>query len=252
MRLTLLGTGNAAGVPLYGCCCSFCQNVRNNPEKKRSPCSALLEVGSQRFLLDAGQTNLAEVYPSGSLDGIFLTHFHPDHVQGLFHLRWGTGQKIHVYTPTDPEGCADLYGHSGILEFISLNVFEPVQFMNLSVIPMTLNHSKPTLGYLFEYRDSKVAYLTDTKGLPERSEKILRDANLEMMVIDCSYRPDCDLPGHNNLRDVLRIVRSVKPQQTILTHIGHDLDVWLKEHSDSLPTEIRVGYDGMLAYPITL
>ncbi len=57
---------------------------------------------------------------------MLLTHYHPDHVQGLFHLRWGCGESIPVYGPKDPQGCADLYRHPGVLDFqVPLKPFKP-------------------------------------------------------------------------------------------------------------------------------
>ena len=248
MRLTLLGTGNAAGMPLYGCDCEYCVAARTNRERQRTPCSALLEVSGQRFLLDGGQVNLTERYPSGTIAGIFLTHFHPDHVQGLFHLRWGVGGKIPVYGPQDEQGCADLYQHPGILEFRPRTQFESFVLGNLTVTPIPLNHSKPTLGYLFECVGERIAYLTDTKGLPPSTEKVLREAQPDLMVIDCSFTPGSDKRGHNNLDDVISIDRCVQPKRTVLTHIGHDFDIWLRQEHNRLPPQIRPGRDGMVAY----
>ena len=99
MHLTLLGTGNAAGMPLYGCHCEYCLEALSNRVLKRSPCSALLKIEDKQYLIDAGQVNLDERFPAGSLSGVFVTHFHPDHVQGLFQLRWGINLSIPVYIP---------------------------------------------------------------------------------------------------------------------------------------------------------
>ncbi|MCT7654074.1 hypothetical protein MBH78_03345 [Oceanimonas sp. NS1] len=89
MRLTLLGTGAAGGMPLYGCDCVDCRRSQADPGLGRMPCSALLEWGEHRLLLDAGLPDLHRRFAPGSFDGMLLTHFHVDHVQGLFHLRWG-------------------------------------------------------------------------------------------------------------------------------------------------------------------
>ena len=89
MRINFLGTGAAGGVPLFGCTCVACERARLDPVFVRRPCSALIESGNTRILLDAGLTDLHERFNPGELDAIVLTHFHPDHVQGLFHLRWG-------------------------------------------------------------------------------------------------------------------------------------------------------------------
>ena len=123
MRLILSGTGAAGGVPLYGCNCSACALARATLDSRRNPCCAVLEAGNQRLLIDAGLMDLAERFPAGSLDGVLLTHYHPDHVQGLFHLRWGTGKPIDVYGPPDSEGCADLYKNPGLLNFHRLAQF---------------------------------------------------------------------------------------------------------------------------------
>ena len=76
MRLKLLGTGDAAGMPLYGCDCNRCTFVRSNPEYNRRSASALLEVDNKRYLIDAGLMDIAERFPAPELDSILLTHFH--------------------------------------------------------------------------------------------------------------------------------------------------------------------------------
>jgi phosphoribosyl 1,2-cyclic phosphate phosphodiesterase len=249
MRLTLLGTGNAAGMPVYGCSCQACLVARSNDALQRTACSALLEVSQHRFLIDAGQMNLAIQFPSGSLSGVLLTHFHPDHVQGLFHLRWGTGLKIPVYCPPDTDGCADLYKHPGILEFYRLSEFTSFDLGEVRVTTLPLIHSKPTLGYLFEQDGQSIAYLTDTKGLPEKTEKLLCKASLDLMVIDCSYLPGCVREGHNNLEEALTLHEIIAPKRTVLTHIGHDLDIWLRANTEELPVNVEAGSDGQQVYP---
>jgi len=245
MQITLLGTGNAAGMPLYGCDCNYCVQASAVRSLQRTPCSALLEVDNKRYLLDAGQMNLAERFPAGSLDGTFITHFHPDHVQGLFHLRWGKSLSLPVYTPPDTQGCADLYKHPGILVFQQLRKFSEITLGQLIVTPLPLIHSKPTFGYLFEFKERKIAYLTDTKGMPDTSLEQLMLNSPDIMVIDCSFVPHSDNQTHNNLDDVIDLQKQVKPGKTILTHIGHDMDIWLKKNPDALPEYIMAGHDEM-------
>ncbi|PVV05496.1 MAG: phosphonate metabolism protein PhnP [gamma proteobacterium symbiont of Ctena orbiculata] len=250
MQLTLLGTGNAAGVPLYGCECEYCARARKERNLQRTPCSALLETDDKRFLLDAGQVNLCEQFPAGSLDGIFLTHFHPDHVQGLFHMRWGIGKTIPVYTPPDAGGYVDLYKHPGILEFIPQQKFESFCLGEVEIAPVPLLHSKPTFGFVFKQAGECIAYLTDTKGLSPRTASYMTDLQLDLMVIDCSYVPGSEEMGHNNLDDVLAIDAQLRPKRTILTHVGHDLDIWFNNNKGCLPSHIIIGRDGMTVYPI--
>lgn len=249
MQLTLLGTGDAAGMPLYGCNCPICELARLDTNRCRGPACALLELDDKRYLIDAGNMDIAEQFPAGTLDGILLTHFHPDHVQGLLHLRWGIGNQIPVYCPPDSHGCADLFKHPGILDFHMLNEHEPFKLGSLEVTPLPLIHSKPTFGYLLNDTNSRIAYLTDTRNLPARTEFTLRTTMLDLLVIDTTEPPQVHNKNHNSLDLSLALHDRLGPNKTLLTHIGHNLDVWLSENQDSLPEGVEAGYDD---YTITL
>src|SRR3546814_646352 len=246
MRLSLLGTGNAAQVPVYNCDCAACRRARTGPRHRRGPCSDLFESGAGRWLIDAGLTDLTQRFPPGSLSGILQTHYHADHAQGLLHLRWGKGLRIPVLGPPDPEGLADLYKHPGILDFSrTLNAFQPVSLDGLTVTPLPLMHSKLTYGYAFDDGRQRFAYLTDTVWLPLDTQNYLKQQPLDLLVLDCSYPPMAQAPrNHNDLTRALEIVASLDVRTTVLTHIGHDFDAWLMEHGDTLPAGVSVGGDG--------
>jgi ribonuclease Z len=75
-RVTLLGTGAPP------------------PTINRFGPSALVEVGPERFIFDAGRGALQRLYqlglPFGDITGMFLTHHHSDHLVGFTDL-WLTG-----------------------------------------------------------------------------------------------------------------------------------------------------------------
>lgn len=248
MRLTLLGTGNAAGLPMYGCACQACLRASQYPEYRRKTSCGLLETPQQRWLIDAGLMDLSEHFPPHHLSGILLTHYHMDHVQGLFHLRWGVNLRIPVISPDDTQGCDDLYKHSGILDFSQRAYpFRPFALGDVRVVPLPLNHSKLTLGYCFEYNHQVIAYLTDTAGLQEEVQDFLMAAQPDYMVIDCSFAPQSTTPkGHNDLNTVLALHERIQPKQTVLMHIAHTFETWLMKHADELPTHIIIGADGMV------
>jgi len=246
MRLTLLGTGDARQVPVYNCSCAACASARVNPARRRGPCCALVECGAQRWLIDSGLTDLTERFAPHSLSGILQTHYHADHAQGLLHLRWGQGLIIPVHGPDDPEGLADLYKHPGILDFSQpFAAFERRQLGELSVTALPLNHSKPTFGYLIEGEGRRIAYLTDTLGVPDASAEVLRKQPLDLLVLDCSTAPQPIAPrNHNDLTRALEVVEQLQPRETVLTHIGHSFDAWLLEHPDALPEGASLAFDG--------
>jgi len=199
-------------------------------------------------LLDAGLCDLVERFAPGSLSAIFLTHFHPDHVQGLFHLRWGLGEAIPVYAPPDAEGCADLYKNPGLLAFRPVSEFYPVVVEGLAFIPLPLAHSKPTFGYAVQDETGRrFAYLTDTFGLPQKTEGFLRAFQPTSLALDCTYPDGIEGPhNHNHLADALRIAEAFEPGKVWLTHLSHRMDAWLLENATSLPGHVAAAHDGQV------
>jgi len=248
MRLTLLGTGDARQVPVYGCQCQACQAAHADPRLRRRPCSALVELGDQRWLIDSGLPDLTERFPPRSFNGILQTHYHADHAQGLLHLRWGQGLTIPVHGPVDPEGLSDLYKHPGILDFSQpFSPFEKRLFGELQVTALPLLHSKPTLGYLLEGGGRRMAYLTDTVGLPPDTMAFLQQQSLDVLILDCSMPPQPQTPrNHNDLNLALQIIEQLQPRQGVLTHVGHTLDAWMIEHAGALPGHVVMARDGMM------
>ena len=245
MRLSFLGTGSTSAPPLYGCECTVCVEARCNPQIRRRPASALVEADDTRLLIDAGLTDLAERFATGDFPALLLTHFHPDHVQGLFHLRWGLGKRIPVHCPPDPEGCADLYKHPGLLDFQPVRKFEAFRVGPMTVTPVPLIHSRVTLGYCIESGDSRIAYLTDTAGLPPKTEAFVRDWQPTLLAIDCSHPPRPEPPNnHNDVSLALAVIAAIQPQYAWLTHVGHELDLWLNNNSHVFPPQIVVACDG--------
>lgn len=249
IRFSLPGTGDVRQVPVFGCECKVCYQSRVDVSRRRRPCCALLETPQGNLLIDGGLTDLAERFEQKGLNAILLTHYHVDHVQGLFHLRWGMGDKIPVYGPDDTQGCADLLKHPGILNFMpAAEPFQRFELLGIGVTPIPLQHSKPTYGYLLEYNNSLIAYLTDTVGLPEQTQiflkQLLKERHIDLLAIDCSHPPQNTTPrNHNDLNMALEIHHSLRPCRTVLTHISHEMDLWLSDHPGSLPDHVQVARD---------
>ncbi|MDA7746595.1 phosphonate metabolism protein PhnP [Psychromonas sp.] len=246
MRLTLLGTGNVQGCPVYGCKCSACLRSQQDARYSRHLCSALLEHDGKKVLLDANHPQLQQLFPAGTIDAILLTHYHMDHVQALFDLRWGVAPSIPVYQPNDPQGCDDLFKHPGLLQFQPANQANiPFQLVGVEVMPLTLQHSKTTLGYCFNSPQGSIAYLTDTQGIPAESWDYLLEKKPDFIVIDCNNSPLQRPKNHNNLQDVLTLAERLPNTCWVLTHISHELDCYLLEYPHCLRDNMVIGHDGL-------
>lgn len=126
-----------------------------------------------------------------------------------------------------------------------LKAFIPLRLEHITLTPVPLNHSRPTFGYLIETPTSCMAYLTDTVGLPDDTWAFLeQQKTLDSLVVDCTA-PPCAAPprNHNDVTRALEIHERLQPRQTYLTHISHEVDVWLL--ANELPRRVQVAKDGM-------
>lgn len=245
MQLTFLGTGGAQQVPAFGCDCLVCLRARREPAFRRRPCSAMIKFQRETTLLDAGLSSLERRFSAGEIQRFLLTHYHMDHVQGLFPLRWGCGNAIPVYGPADEQGCDDLFKHPGMLAFQPpLRPFETVELGGLLVTPLPLIHSKLTHGYLIQAQGKALAYLTDTVGLPPETASYLQQIAIDLLVLDCSLPPQPQTPrNHNDLPRAQEIQQRLQPRRTLLTHISHHLDLWLM--TNELPAGMELAFDNL-------
>lgn len=246
LKLKLLGTGGVWATPVQGCKCSACQRANLNPEYKRNPVTALLQFEETTVLLDAGLEDLPERFPPASLDAILLTHFHMDHVLGLFRFRWHKEKRVPVFCPPDKEGSDDLLKHQIGLEFHETTRFKSFHIASLKITPVPLTHSKLCYGWLIETENVHIAYLTDTIGLPPETTAFLQETELDLVILDCAYPPgNWPHQNHNDLEMALEISKSLCAKKTVLTHLNHELDQFLIEN-DLLPENIIVTKDNAI------
>lgn len=232
MRLTFLGTGGVWAAPVHGCLCAACAAAHADPTRARAPASALLEVAGLRLLIDAGRTDLVDRFPPGSLDGVLLTHFHADLCLGLTLMRWSLAEPLPVWCPHDPRGYDDLTKHPGRLRFQTCAAGDAFCIGPVTVTPVALIHSRPTLGWVIEHGTQRIAYLSDTRGLPDATFAMLHTNPLDLVVLDCAYPPGS--PGarnHNDLDEAQKILAQLCPKQARLTHVNHELDQYFYDSS---------------------
>ncbi|MFN7056814.1 MBL fold metallo-hydrolase [Hyphomonas sp.] len=81
---------------------------------RAGPCLGIL-AGERAFLIDAGSggaRNLARMgFPTGKLEGIYLTHLHSDHIDGLGETlmqAWIAGGRTEPLTVTGPVGTSEV------------------------------------------------------------------------------------------------------------------------------------------------
>lgn len=253
MRVTILGCGASAGVPVIGCDCAVCTS--DNPKNKRGRVSILVEH-------DDGTAVLVDTSPDlrqqalcnniNNIDAVFYTHEHADHTHGIDDLRpFNVRQDAAIDAYGTAETLAELkrrfdyvwQPHNGgfwARVALTAHKVEAGQAVTLASGPTVQTfpqvHGKgQTLGLRF----GDVVYSTDTNAMPEEAHPHLQD--ISVWIIDCLR--DGFAGSHANLETALGWVERFKPRQAILTHMNHELDY--DALRARLPENVIPAYDGL-------
>jgi len=137
-------------------------------EKRGGPCTLVI-AGQQIFVFDTGNTSARNInkmgFNAGNIAGIFLTHFHSDHIDGLGELllqRWVSNSNSQPVPVHGPEGVATVV--NGFMQAYSLDRGYRVAHHGEAVLPLSgfgavpktfgLQDDKATL--VFESPDTKI------------------------------------------------------------------------------------------------
>lgn len=251
-QLIFLGTGTSVGVPAIGCGCQVCQS--GDPRNSRTRCAIVLGLPQGNLLVDTPPDLRTQLLREqiGIIHAVLFTHAHADHIFGLDDLRlfpFYLGRPVPLYCEPEVEERirhsfdyafsdrpATHPGATPQLVFESIGL-EPFEVMEHRVVPIRLDHGPRfrTLGFRF----GKIAYCTDTSGIPEASLDRLQD--LDVLILDAlRLAPH---PTHLCLEQAIELSQLLKPRRTILTHTSHELEYHAT--NAALPNGIELAYDGM-------
>ena len=255
VKLTFLGTGTSFGVPQIGCHCAVCRSM--DPRDRRTRCGAVVETrGGTRLLIDTPPELRLQLIAAGieSIDAVFFTHDHADHIHGIDDIRAFTVRRaapLPLYGPADTlerlakrfpyvfdERLLPLPGTSKPEgKACPLADGEVVSIGDAQIEPIAVPHGPVTV---FGYRIGKVAYVTDAKSVPPQTVERLR--GVDVLVVNALFRKWH--PTHLSLAEAIAVAREVGASRTYLTHLTHE-----NAHADleaELPPGIAPAFDGLV------
>lgn len=256
-ELVLLGTGGSAGLPQIGgtdgggdwggCDHTEERNRRTRPSVViRGPGGNLLVDTAPELRMQLTGAKIRQI------DAVLFTHTHADHVAGMDEIRILNrilGHPMPAYAETSTwaelrrrfEYAFQPWAGNGffrpVLETRDIAAGETVNILGLGILLLRQDHGfMPTLGL----RIGDLAYCTDVVRFTPEAFTALR--HVRTWVVGCFTR-GAPHPTHANLDQVLAWVAELRPERTILTHMGPDMDYqWLRRN---LPAGVEPGYDGM-------
>ena len=252
LRITVLGSGTSAGVPMIGCHCAVCSS--SDPRDQRSRPSIVVSYGGHNILIDTTpELRLQAVRESlDRISAVVYTHTHADHIFGLDDVRrYNTLMKAPLPLYAAPNDLATLRGCFPYAfaaptepttdalyrpELAPVHIDGPFDLFGRTWTPIPLLHGRfKVLGF----RIGDFAYCTDCSRMPDESKALLQ--NLDALIID-ALRPRPH-PTHLSFEQAQAIIAELKPRRAFFTHLSHDM-----KHADieaTLPPHVRVSYDGL-------
>lgn len=251
MKVTILGSGAAGGVPSISRGWGACDPAQ--PRNRRRRPSILVEQGDTRILVDTSPDCREQLLDAEvrSLSGVLFTHDHADHMHGIDDLR-EINRAMQAPLPifAAPEvvdsirqhfpyvlGSVD-EGHSIYKPMLEPHVITgPFSVGDVMVVPFDQDHGFcRTMGFRF----GDFAYSTDVVDLPEASFAAL--AGVHTWAVGClAFAPH---PTHAHLDKVLEWIDRLRPARAFLTHMTPSMDY--DALRARLPSGVEPAYDGMV------
>lgn len=156
MKVTVLASGSKGN-------CTLVQTKNHN---------VLIDIGTSSLQIEK-KLRLLEIDPK-SIDSVFVTHAHKDHVSGInvFYKK---------YHPT-------IYLTKNIVEEASLKIDnfidlkDSITLDDLRVIVIPTSHdAKDSRGYILESDGKSMLYMTDTGYINEKYDNLLKNRNIYIM-----------------------------------------------------------------------
>jgi ribonuclease BN (tRNA processing enzyme) len=215
------------------------------PHPKRASPAFWLETAGGSILLDASADAPHRMAEEGldwpSLDAIWISHFHLDHMAGLYPLLFGMKWSPQMQ---QRDKTLRIFGGPGIEELISLvdragnyrlleqhfplEIVEVEANQTFAILPgvsaktLSTPHTQESMAlYLSEQGISSIVYTSDT-GF---SKELARFAGpVDLLLLECSFRRNKPLQTHLELGEAMQVAAETAPGKLILTHLYPEWD----------------------------
>lgn len=263
MQLIFLGSSDEQGVPRVGCECEVCRNILSAGSRNyRTGPSVALRYGppfaERVVLIDAAPEFRLQATKLGlcRFDTLLLTHAHDAHVLGLSALlncQSETGHALPVYAPSRVledarERFSFWWNDKAYRRVLPVQAIDgAVDLWGLWARPLRVDHGigGTAFGYLLSIDKRRVAYIPGILRATAELQQALTD--LDLLVLGTSHYYDSTEMWKRSSMDImtaLELIRAVRPERTILTHLSHTVEY--DEVSARLSPGISLAYDGLV------
>ena len=247
--LTFLGTGGGRHTTMF---------------QARSTGGFLLDAGQGTVHVDPGPgalTNMCGIrYDLRKTDAIIVSHCHPDHysdaacaIEGMTYGGWvkrgafyGTESVINGYRGLGP--CISPYHLSRPERYAVIKAGDVLDICGMRTEITEADHSDPcNVGFRFHTPDGLVSYVSDTAYSDGIAEQYVGS---RVLLLPVTTPDDNRIAGHLCTDDAIEFVRRVRPELTVLIHLGivmlkHDENAQAAKAEEATGCRVIAGRDLM-------
>ncbi|MFN2587708.1 MAG: MBL fold metallo-hydrolase [Actinomycetota bacterium] len=212
----------------------------------------LVDLDGHKVWLDAGAgawQNLLRHCRFEDLEGVVLTHRHPDHVTDVFQLRHallfgprGRLPDLPLWAPAETIESLSAYDDlSDGFDTHAVDGGTSMTFAGATFRFVSMAHPPDTVGVRIESRDGVVAYSADSG---EGADFAALAGDADLFVCEASNQDSDELwEGHLRAAQAGRVAREAGARRLVLTHlpVGRDLERSLAEarrEAGDVPVEL--------------
>jgi len=203
------------------------------PSLKRNAPGYHLEVCERQILIDCGSGTLLQLEKAGksyrSIDAVFITHTHPDHISDLIPL-------IHALSATPDfkrEKDLLLVGPRDLKKFYDSCIASVIRKPKTFIIKVVEMEDKLDLGYVYVFSkktvhsENSIAYRFEDS---EKSVVITGDCDYDegivelskhadLLIIDCSFPDAMKVSGHLTPKECGLVAKRANVKRILLSHL---------------------------------
>jgi phosphoribosyl 1,2-cyclic phosphate phosphodiesterase len=268
MKIRILGTAAAEGIPAIACDCETCIVARERGGKNiRARSGALID---DVLKIDFGPDTLYHIHRD-RLDPtlwkwIIFTHSHHDHCahEEFQYLLPGfappkISENLHLYGNLHVQEKVAQVKHYGGLQLTAepLKAFEPLVLDPYKILPVLANHTdgEECHNFIVERGDKRLLYACDTGWYPEETWDFLQGMHMNLLVLEATKAlTEASYTKHLSIKECVDFCHRLREQGTlssrsrvILTHFSHNGDA-LQEEMEvrAHPEGMEIAYDGIV------
>lgn len=223
---------------------------------ERAASGYLLEIDGTRIWLDAGggsYRNLLQHISYQDIDGVILTHRHPDHTIDVFQAfhsrRYGQREglkPIPLWAPAETieRVTAFISEMDEAFDLTTIAAGEAIDIAGAKVSFVRMAHPPETLGVRLEHGDAVLAYSADT-GAEADFHTLAGGADI--FLCEATHQNADEIwEGHLRASQAAGIATEVGVDKLVLTHLppGRDHEQSLSEAKEVRDEEIVLAADG--------